>query len=149
MRAPRAQPRCGMSRDVENTHSASHPVVKTFRSRGVNRAAGCCGMFFDPSRGAKNERRKKSVPPLFPPHTGGGAPERVVGQPDIRRRHGPARPLGIPWPSVLEAEAGPPPGLVHDDQEVVEAAVYGTVKAQLHRARELMYELVKGKKEHI
>jgi RNA polymerase sigma-70 factor (ECF subfamily) len=28
-------------------------------------------------------------------------------------------------------------------------APLGTVKAQLHRARELMYELVKGKKEHI
>ncbi|HNT49836.1 MAG TPA: RNA polymerase subunit sigma-24, partial [Cyclobacteriaceae bacterium] len=25
----------------------------------------------------------------------------------------------------------------------------GTVKAQLHRARELMYDLVKNKKEHI
>jgi DNA-directed RNA polymerase specialized sigma24 family protein len=29
------------------------------------------------------------------------------------------------------------------------SAPLGTVKAQLHRARELMYELVKGKKEHI
>ena len=28
-------------------------------------------------------------------------------------------------------------------------APLGTVKAQLHRARELMYDLVKGKKEHI
>ena len=28
-------------------------------------------------------------------------------------------------------------------------APLGTVKAQLHRARELMYELVKNKKEHI
>ena len=29
------------------------------------------------------------------------------------------------------------------------AAPLGTVKAQLHRARELMYDLVKGKKDHI
>ena len=28
-------------------------------------------------------------------------------------------------------------------------APLGTVKAQLHRARELMYDLVKGKEEHI
>ena len=28
-------------------------------------------------------------------------------------------------------------------------APLGTVKAQLHRARELMYELVKDKKQHI
>jgi RNA polymerase sigma-70 factor (ECF subfamily) len=28
-------------------------------------------------------------------------------------------------------------------------APLGTVKAQLHRARELLYDLVKGKKEHI
>jgi RNA polymerase sigma-70 factor (ECF subfamily) len=28
-------------------------------------------------------------------------------------------------------------------------APLGTVKAQLHRARELMYDLIKNKKEHI
>ena len=39
--------------------------------------------------------------------------------------------------------------LSYEEIAVELEAPLGTVKAQLHRARELMYDLVKNKKEHI
>jgi DNA-directed RNA polymerase specialized sigma24 family protein len=39
--------------------------------------------------------------------------------------------------------------LSYEEIAVELEAPLGTVKAQLHRARELMYDLVKGKEQHI
>jgi hypothetical protein len=54
----------------------------------------------------------------------------------------------------IEAEGGVELPLDFDADEAEEIAEeleapLGTVKAQLHRARELLYDLVKNKKEHI